>query len=121
MLVSHVLRVRRTMPVMMPLDLIRRVMSRPVLRTNVSRTMLVSHVLRVRRTLPVMMPLDLIRRVMSRPVLNERVSNNTCVACAAGTTNDAGDDASGSNDITTCALNTTCDVTTGDVLGSNTT
>jgi len=32
----------------------------------------------------------------------ERVSNNTCVACAAGTTNDAGDDASGSD--------TMCDV-----------
>ena len=103
---SHVLRVRRTMLVMMPLDLIRRVMSRTcALNEYVSRTMLVSHVLRVRRTMLVMMRLDLIRRVMSRLCAeNERVSNNACVACAAGTTNDAGDDASGSD--------TTCDVTT---------
>lgn len=38
----------------------------------------------------------------------ERVSNNTCVACAAGTTNDAGDDASGSDttcNVTYCAVN----------------
>ena len=35
-------------------------------------------------------------------------TNNACVACAAGTTNDAGDDASGSDttcDVTTCAVN----------------
>ena len=36
--------------------------------------------------------------------MNDYVSNNTCVACAAGTTNDAGDDASGSNTMcVTCA------------------
>ena len=35
---------------------------------------------------------------------NEYVSNNACIACAAGTTNDAGDDASGSNTMcVTCA------------------
>jgi len=37
---------------------------------------------------------------------NEYVSNNTCVACAANMTNDAGDDASGSD--TTCDWATLC-------------
>jgi len=40
--------------------------------------------------------------------VNEYVSNNTCVACAPGTTNAALDDASGSDttcDVTYCAVN----------------
>jgi hypothetical protein len=66
---------QQTKPVMILRgDPTRRVMSRTVVRTNVSRTMLVSHVMLDMRMPLVMMRLDPTRRVMSRTVVRTNVS-----------------------------------------------
>ena len=65
--------------VMMPLDLIRTVISRFALLMSTSRVMFVSRVLSVRITLPVMMPQDLTRRVREPSVLPTNTSRTMLV------------------------------------------